>query len=188
MCFVPFCDRAGVNLSCSVHWSASTSHPVDYIQGLVKAFRLARYIFSFVFFTVPCCLLNYVQRVAIARAVLKNPPILILDEATSALDAESERLVSEAIDRVVASRTVLVIAHRQSTVNKVRAIVHFLQCQVIIDGGDNPFLAVFWQCCGCVSKLSRTIKKGAVFRGVKAPHATTRQYCLSQKFPRLSPM
>lgn len=59
------------------------------------------------------------QRVAIARAVLKNPPILILDEATSALDAESERLVSEAIDRVVTSRTVLVIAHRQSTVSKV---------------------------------------------------------------------
>lgn len=56
---------------------------------------------------------------AIARAVLKNPPILILDEATSALDAESERLVSEAVDRVVASRTVLVIAHRQSTVSKV---------------------------------------------------------------------
>lgn len=59
------------------------------------------------------------QRVAIARAVLKNPPILILDEATSALDAESERLVSEALDRVMASRTVLVIAHRQSTVSKV---------------------------------------------------------------------
>lgn len=65
----------------------------------------------------PCVLCS--QRVAIARAVLKNPPILILDEATSALDAESERLVSEAIDRVVTSRTVLVIAHRQSTVSKV---------------------------------------------------------------------
>eukprot|EP00903_Cladosiphon_okamuranus_P017844 g16422.t1 len=62
------------------------------------------------------------QRVAIARAVLKNPPILILDEATSALDAESERLVSEAIDRVVASRTVLVIAHRQSTVSKADSV------------------------------------------------------------------
>lgn len=46
---------------------------------------------------------------------------MILDEATSALDAESERLVSEAIDRVVASRTVLVIAHRQSTVSKVKS-------------------------------------------------------------------
>lgn len=57
---------------------------------------------------------------AIARAVLKNPPVLVLDEATSALDAESERLVSEAIDRLVTSRTVLVIAHRQSTISKVR--------------------------------------------------------------------
>lgn len=65
------------------------------------------------------CRFFILQRVAIARAVLKNPPILILDEATSALDAESERLVSEAVDRVVASRTVLVIAHRQSTVSKV---------------------------------------------------------------------
>lgn len=59
------------------------------------------------------------QRVAIARAVLKNPPLLVLDEATSALDAESERLVSEATDRLVAERAVLVIAHRQSTVKKV---------------------------------------------------------------------
>lgn len=67
--------------------------------------------------------ITFLQRVAIARAVLKNPPILILDEATSALDAESERLVSEAIDRVVASRTVLVIAHRQSTVSKVMKLL-----------------------------------------------------------------
>ncbi|CAM9658174.1 unnamed protein product, partial [Sphacelaria rigidula] len=59
------------------------------------------------------------QRVAIARAVLKDPPVLLLDEATSALDAESERLVTEAIDRIVASRTVLIIAHRQSTISKV---------------------------------------------------------------------
>ncbi|CAM9270352.1 unnamed protein product, partial [Hapterophycus canaliculatus] len=73
-------------------------------------------------------------RVAIARAVLKNPPILILDEATSALDAESERLVSEAVDRVVASRTVLVIAHRQSTVSKADSVA-VLQGGVIAEQG-----------------------------------------------------
>jgi ATP-binding cassette, subfamily B, bacterial MsbA len=63
------------------------------------------------------------QRSAIARALLRDPPILILDEATSALDTESERLVQQAIDRLMAERTVLVIAHRLATVRDADAIV-----------------------------------------------------------------
>jgi subfamily B ATP-binding cassette protein MsbA len=63
------------------------------------------------------------QRIAIARALLRDPPILILDEATSALDTESERLVQQAIDRLMAERTVLVIAHRLATVRDADAIV-----------------------------------------------------------------
>ncbi len=74
------------------------------------------------------------QRLAIARAILKNPGILILDEATSALDTESERLVQDALDKLMKNRTVLVIAHRLSTVQQADCI-YVLKDGRIIDAG-----------------------------------------------------
>jgi subfamily B ATP-binding cassette protein MsbA len=63
------------------------------------------------------------QRIAIARAILKNPRVLLLDEATSALDTESERLVQQALDRLMAGRTTFVVAHRLTTVQKAHRII-----------------------------------------------------------------
>ena len=74
------------------------------------------------------------QRIAIARALLRDPPILILDEATSALDMESERLVQEAIDRLMAHRTTFVIAHRLATVQHADLIVVLAEGRIVEQG------------------------------------------------------
>lgn len=81
------------------------------------------------------------QRIAIARAILKNPKILILDEATSALDSESEKLVQEALDRLMFNRTAIVIAHRLSTIRKADKILVLQEGKIIEEGNHDTLLS-----------------------------------------------
>jgi ABC-type multidrug transport system fused ATPase/permease subunit len=97
------------------------------------------------------------QRISIARALLVNPRILLLDEATSALDSESEHLVQEAIDKAVVGRTVVIVAHRLSTIKQASQIV-VLDGQQIVDVGTHDALL------GRCGKYQELIKRQSVVR------------------------
>ena len=81
------------------------------------------------------------QRIAIARAMVKNSPILLLDEATSALDSESEKHVQEALDRLMRGRTIMVIAHRLSTVLDADQIVVIDRGRIVAQGSHRELIA-----------------------------------------------
>ena len=103
------------------------------------------------------------QRIAIARALLPQPRLLLLDEATSALDAESEHLVQEAIDKAVVGRTVLIVAHRLSTVQRADQIVVIHDHQIVDVGKHTELLN---RC----TKYQELIKRQALIGSIPTNH------------------
>ena len=97
------------------------------------------------------------QRMAIARAILRDAPILLLDEATSALDAESERLVQDALDKLMHQRTTIVIAHRLATVRAADRIVVMSDGQIAEEGTHTSLIAAG----GLYARLARMQFDGA---------------------------
>src|SRR4030095_9843991 len=91
------------------------------------------------------------QRVSIARALLKNSPILILDEATASVDTATEKLIQEALERLMANRTSFVIAHRLSTIRNADQILVIRQGQIVERGTHDELLALN----GLYAKLAR---------------------------------
>jgi ATP-binding cassette subfamily B protein len=81
------------------------------------------------------------QRIALARAILKNPPVLVLDEATAAVDNETEAAIQRSLDRITASRTTLVIAHRLSTVRHADQIVVMEQGRIVESGHHDDLIS-----------------------------------------------
>ena len=97
------------------------------------------------------------QLLAIARAAVANPPVLILDEATSSIDTRTEKLITEAMDKLMEGRTVFVIAHRLSTVRNSNAILVLEHGQIIERGDHDELLAMkgkYWQLCTGATELS----------------------------------
>ncbi|HEU5323957.1 MAG TPA: ATP-binding cassette domain-containing protein, partial [Methylomirabilota bacterium] len=115
--------------------AARAAHADDFIRALPQGYDTrigeAGHLLS----------LGQRQRLSIARAVLKDSPILILDEATSSLDAESESEVQKALDRLMAGRTVLVIAHRLATVRRADRILVLDEGRVVEQGSHADLLA-----------------------------------------------
>lgn len=94
------------------------------------------------------------QRIAIARAILKDPRILLLDEATSALDAESERIVQEALDRIMINRTTVIVAHRLSTVRNADTIAVIHGGKIVEKGRYHYYTKLIWAFPNSFIKIS----------------------------------